>query len=441
MGCHTMLDGITTHTLSNGLRLICCRKTTAPVVAVQIWYKTGSAHEKDGRRGISHVLEHMMFRGSSHVASEEHARRINDAGGHCNAFTAEDVCAYLNSVPRRHLDMVLELEADRMAGLSLDPAILETERRVIVEEYHTYMNNPVAKAFLQFRSAFYGQHPYAASPLGNLADIKAVTVDSCRQYFNARYTPSNAVAVVVGDFESDGHVFERMEKHFGAIPAVAPVAEGAMMAATPGNGQPQWMKRVVEFDVPMLITGYPAPASASPDALPLDILQMIVSQGESSRLHREVVRRKSVAVMAGGMNHFLKHSGMSLFFAAFTPDVSVRKVGEAMEAELMTAREKGVSRQEMKKMWNTTLTNRAFEMYSAENICQRLGYAETVEGDFHQWVRRLEALEKLSREQLVDAARRYWAEGAGRTLYLKPRKAKPLLFFMGLVRRMLPKKR
>jgi creatinine amidohydrolase/Fe(II)-dependent formamide hydrolase-like protein len=137
-------------TLGNGMKIIALKKSGAPIVSVQLWYKTGSSSEAEGIRGISHFIEHCMFRGSRRFGSEEHARRINDAGGHCNAFTAEDVTAYVNSVPRDSLEMVLDMEADRMDGLLFDPQLFETERKVIVEEYHTYMNTPVAKAFLEF---------------------------------------------------------------------------------------------------------------------------------------------------------------------------------------------------------------------------------------------------------------------------------------------------
>ena len=166
-----LLNNIAEKTLGNGLKIISLKKTDAPIVSVQVWYKTGSSFEEKGSKGISHFLEHMMFRGSRNVPSEEHARRVNDVGGHSNAFTAEDVTAYTNSVPRDFLDMVLALEADRMDGLVFDPKILETERNVIVEEYHTYMNNPVAKALMEFRTVFYGDHPYATSPLGLIEDV------------------------------------------------------------------------------------------------------------------------------------------------------------------------------------------------------------------------------------------------------------------------------
>jgi len=431
-----MLDTITEKILNNGLKVISLKKNDTPVVSVQVWYKVGSLNEHDGIRGVSHMLEHMMFRGSAKVASEEHAQRINDIGGHCNAFTMEDVTSYQNSVPKEHLEMVLELEADRMKSLRIDKALFDTERKVLVEEYHTYMNNPVAKAFLEFRTVFYKDHPYQISPLGRIEDIQSVPETALRDYYTRWYSPDNAVLVVVGDFEGCDALLGLVQKHFGDIPSGN--SNTALPMIPPEHGS-VWMKRRVDFDVPIILVGYPSPASASEDALPLDILQMITSQGETSRLHKEIVRKQSLAVMAGGINHSLKHAGMSMFFAAFTPDTSYKKVESAINAQIEIIRKNGISDKEMERVKNVTLTNRMFELYSAEYLCQRIGYSEIVDGDYKIWVRKLEDLETLNRDRLVETAEKYWKEEKKYTLYLKPKKINPVLYIVGLVRRIMPK--
>lgn len=389
-----------------------------------------------------------MFRGAAHFGSEEHSRRINDVGGHCNAFTAEDMTAYTNSVPRDYLDMVLELEADRMQNLSINQQTLDTERKVIVEEYHTHMNNPVAKAFMEFRREFYGTHPYAISPLGRLEDIETITVDDCLQYYQKWYRPANTVLIVVGDFESPNQVCERVLHYFGAIdkdnsfvPRLSDVDGNEGVAEhTSEHTSPRFTKKRVEFDVPLVLCGYPAPPTSSPDALKLEILQQIISQGDTGRLHAEIVRKRSLAVMAGGMNHMLKRSGMSMFFAAFTPDMSVRRVMAAIDEQLQRVCDEGITQVEFDKVRNATLASRIFELYSSEQICQRLGYAEVVEGCYRDWVDRMDALERLTIKELTEVARRWWVPNRKRTLYLKPRKTKPLLYLMGLMRRMVPRK-
>lgn len=430
-----LLDGIAEKTLSNGLKIIALKKNGAPVVSAQVWYKTGSSFESDGLRGISHFLEHMMFRGSRQVQPEEHSRRINDAGGHCNAFTAEDVTAFTNSVPRDFLDMTLELEADRMDGLLFEPKLFEIERSVIVEEHHTYMNNPVAKAFLEFRALFYGSHPYAISPLGRIEDITSVSADACRNYYRRFYSPDNAVVVVVGDVDTQ-EIFDTASRHFSGKSGHAVLPAGIVPAERHQvRGAGRRMVRKVEFDVPLIVSGYPAPSSSHEDAVALEILQLVAAGGETSRLNREVVRRRSLAVMTGGMNHLLKDAGMSMFFAAFTPDVGPHRVEAAFDRELERIKNDGITQEEMAKVKNTTLTNRIFELYSTDNICQRIGYSETVEGNYRLWVERLDALKNLDRGKLVETARRWWNDENKYVLVLEPRRLNPLLYIGGLARR------
>jgi predicted Zn-dependent peptidase len=430
-------SSIKDNTLSNGLKVICLKKTGAPIVSMQVWYKTGSYNETDGIRGISHFFEHMMFRGSKKYGSEEHARKINDVGGHYNAFTAEDVTAYLNSVPKNHLDMVFDLEADRMINLSINKEVLETERNVIVEEFQTYMNNPLTKSFLEFRKDFFKGHPYTYSALGRLEDIKTVTVDDCMTYYRTWYSPSNAVLVVVGDFDNCEIIFQKAEQVFGAIPASQSLPQNKTVVPFI-HPAASWVKNTVDFDVPVCIIGYPAPAASHADALPLELMQLIMSQGESSRLHREVVRKKSLAVMAGGMNQCLKHAGMSLFFSVFTPNVSQKKVEVAVVAEIETSAQNGVLDAEIEKVKNAALTNRTFELYSGEHICQKLGYAQTIEGDYKSWVGRLIALNKMDAQTLKNAALTYWNAKNRHVLYLKPKRIKPMLFIAGILRKIIP---
>jgi zinc protease len=195
------------------------------------------------------------------------------------------------------------------------------------------------------------------------------------------------------------------------------------------------MRRKVEFDVPVMVVGYPAPPSSHEDAVALEILQLVASGGETSRLHREVVRRQSLAVMTGGMNHLLKAAGMSMFFAAFTPDVGPERVERAFDREIKKMLTDGITQEEMEKVKNTTLTNRTFELYLADNICQRIGYSETIEGNYRLWVERLDALRNLDRKRLVEVARRWWDEEKKHVLFLEPRRSNPLLYIGGLARR------
>lgn len=432
------LGQVAEHTLSNGLKVLILRKSSAPVASVQVWYRTGSAHERDGIRGISHLLEHMMFRGSATVGPEEHARRINEVGGHANAFTSEDVTGYTNSVPAEHLDLVLSLEAERMHQLALDSAILETERKVILEEYHTYMNNPVAKAFLEFRRGFFDGHPYAIGPLGLLEDIQRITADDCRAYYGAWYRPPNATLVIVGDVDTQS-ALEKVSASFSAVPA-GPAVVAPAIAAAPSFMQAVEMTRRIEFDVPMQIHGFSTPPVSHPDALALEVTMSLLAHGESSRLHRTLVREQGVAVMAGGSNLFLRQAGMSLVFAAFTPDISRARVRRSLEEQVRRVCAGDIRSDELEKVRNSMLTQRTFELYTAEHLCQRLGAAQSLEGGYRKWVDRLDDLRRIDVERVTQTARAHWDYGRAWMLTLVPKRTRFALVAAGLLRRLFAPK-
>lgn len=432
-----ILENIAEKNFSNGLKVLVLQKPGAPIVSTQVWYKVGSSNETSGIKGISHFLEHLMFRGSKNIKSEEHAHKINDVGGHCNAFTAEDITAYTNSVPSSSIDLVLELEAERMQNLQFDQKLFEIERNVIIEEFHKYMNNPAAKAFLEFRFSLYGQgHPYALSPLGELADLQKVSIDQLENYYKTWYNPQNAVLIIVGDIETED-AFAKAEKYFGEIKNRS-TKEAMTSPEFKGNVvEPFTMKRKVDFDVPILLIGYPAPPSSHEDALALEILQIALSGGETSRLNQEVVRKASVAVMSSGMNHLLKHSGMTIFFAAFTPDINPRRVEQAILKEINRIKKDGITEKEFEKIKNSTLTNRTFDLYSAENISQKLGFGEALEGDYRGWVKRLEALKSITPDMLIKVAGKYWNDSQKYVLTLKPKHTKWQLYLAGFLRRFI----
>ncbi len=427
-----MLKSIKSFVLPNGLTLIVCPKNDAPIIAVQVWYKIGSAAEHDGIRGISHVLEHMMFRGSKNFGPQQHSRLINETGGHCNAFTAEDMTAFQNCIPTEYFELALQLEADRMSCLTLDPALFEIERSVIIEEYHTYMNNPVGRAFLEFRSALFGDHPYGVSPLGRDQDLKSMTCEDVSAYYKKYYNPDNASIVIVGDFESSEAVYGRVCHHFGSIPSglnKASLEKIPVLPVSAKNSKP--MVRVIDFDVPLLIVGFPVPTSAG---MALEILQLVMSSGDSGRLHNVLVRERGVAVSVGGMNQFLHLCGISFFFAAFTPNVSAKKVESVLLQEIERVKTEPLLQGEWDKVKNSALTGRIFELYSSEQICSRLGFSHTVEGNYQLWVDRLAALDKLTPQELMQTALECWSQDKCFVLRIKPKKVKLLLYLVGLIR-------
>ncbi len=423
--------------LSNGLELLWLRMSEAPVVAVQVWYRAGSSCESENKRGIAHIVEHMMFRGSARFASEEHTRRIANIGGHCNAFTAEDAAAYINAVPAENLELLLELEADRMHGLASDKETFETERKVIVEEYHQYMNNPVGRSFLEYRSIFFDKTPYQVSPLGRIENIMSVTHEDILAYHSAHYSPANAVLAIAGDIPPDDEFLDKVAKHFASIPAGTALST-ATSAFVLNKPEQNLIHRRITFDVPILLAGYAAPSASHPDTMALDVAGMVLTHGETSRLNREIVRKKQIAIMAGGTNNFLRHAGMTMFFAIHTPDVSGKKMLDALASEVEHLAG-GVSEEEIDKTRLAALTSRLFDTGSAELVCQSIARAHVIDGDYSAWFRRLERLAALDAKAVADAAARWWNPQNRFVLQLEPERMNIPAYFMGLARRFIPR--
>ena len=192
-------------------------KHSIPVVAVQVWYDVGSHDEWSGVRGVAHLFEHMMFRGSENYGSEEHAKLINEVGGYINAWTSDDVTVYHERLPAGELELALKLEAERMHLLKLDQDILDTEREVVHEEYREQTDNPVAKFFLKFRRSLYPEnHPYSETPIGVMEQLDTLSVSTCQMFYDLYYAPNNAVLTIVGDIDVENAQM-LVKKYFNPI--------------------------------------------------------------------------------------------------------------------------------------------------------------------------------------------------------------------------------
>src|SRR5882757_9413318 len=186
--------------LGNGLEVLFLADHKAPVATVQVFYNVGSKDEHVGIRGVAHMFEHMMFKGSERVPPEDHARLLKEVGGQINAFTTEDITAYHDTVPPSYVGFAMKLEAERMRLLKLFPATIDSERHVVEEEKRLRIdNNPIGKAIERFRALAYTKHPYAWTAIGTIEDLESVQPEDCQKFYDAYYQPNNATLIVVGD--------------------------------------------------------------------------------------------------------------------------------------------------------------------------------------------------------------------------------------------------
>ncbi len=291
----------TEHRLGNGLRVVLSEDHLTPVAAVCLWYDVGSRNEVEGRTGLAHLFEHLMFQGSAQVQGNGHFELIQGAGGSLNGTTSFERTNYFETMPANQLELALWLEADRMGSLlaALDDESLQNQRDVVKNERRQrYDNVPYGTAFERLIALAYpAGHPYHHTPIGSMADLDAATLADARAFFRANYAPNNAVLAIVGDIDPE-QTLAWAEKYFGSIPAGTgklPPRDGTL-PDTIGTE----LREVVEEEVPAraLMAAYRMPADGTRECDAADVGLTILGSGMSSRLYNRLVRRDQIAITA-----------------------------------------------------------------------------------------------------------------------------------------------
>ena len=287
---------VTQATLENGLQVLMLEDHRAPVVTVQVWYKVGSRNERPGITGISHLLEHLMFRGTPKYGQGEFSRLVQEKGGSHNAFTTNDQTVYFENSASAHLDLLLELEADRMANLTLDDTSFTAEKKIVMEERRTRTaDEPAADLYEQVSAAAFTAHPYGWPVVGWMSDLEAISLDDVKSYRQIFYAPTNAILVVAGDI-TPSTLLPKIRATFGAIPA-GPTVPKVTSQEPPQRGERRvTLKRPASL--PVYIAGYHVPNYKSEDSFPLTLLSVVLAGGRSSRLQTVLVEDKALALTA-----------------------------------------------------------------------------------------------------------------------------------------------
>jgi zinc protease len=372
----------------------------APIATVQVFYHVGSKDESPGRRGIAHMFEHMMFKGTARVPPEEHARMLKEVGGIANAYTTEDLTVYHQTIPPSYVGFALELEADRMRNLRLVPATVDAERKVVIEEKQLRIDNsPIGQALETFRATAFERHPYRWTAAGVLEDLQKLSVDDCRRFYDAYYQPNNATLVIVGDL-GEGEVRRLVERHFGAIPRGTDPPRVIVSEPPQTKPRDRTLERPVEL--PVMIGGYHIPRAGHPDLPALRVLAAVLAEGESSRLHRRLVRGERLAVAAGGVTEALEDAGLFMVFALHLPDRDAARIRQVLFEEIATIRREAVSAEELERAKNQLAAQHVYGLEGVDGIAGQLGEARYVLGD---WRRFLEGAERYLAVTAADVTR------------------------------------
>jgi len=412
------LPAIKTWKMKNGLKVAYLRLNKAPVVTVQVWYRVGSKDEAPNRRGSAHMFEHMMFKGTTHVPPEEHARHLNRLGGYVNAFTREDTTAYHNTLPKEYMDFAIKLEAERMRNLVFRKEMIDKEREVVKTEVRQQENHPVFKGLLKFLELSFSKHPYAWTAGGALKDLDNTTVADLKKFYDAYYVPNNAMLVVVGDV-SEAQVRASANKWFGKVKRGKAPPRPANEKTEPKQKK---SRRVVVApgQVGMVISGFHIPAAKHVDIYALQVLGLILSSGQSSRLHQRLVEKDKIAVQANGQVVIREHPGLFGLFGLYLKRSSGPAIEKALIDEIEKIKRTPPTPRELRKAKNQILATFIRGLDKVTDLASQIGTSWILTGDSTQWVRDLAKLQKVTRKQIQDVAKKYFIKSNMTTVVIPP---------------------
>jgi len=415
------------HILGNGLKVLVKEDHRSPVVVSQVWYKVGSSYEPGGITGLSHMLEHMMFKGTDKHPAGEFSRIIAENGGDENAFTGSDYTAYFQTMAASKLPVSFELEADRMRGLHLIADELKKEREVVTEERRMRTDdNPQAKLNEHFMALAYSNSPYKNPIIGWPADIANYSVEDLQAWYQRWYAPNNATLVVVGDVQPKA-VFELAEKYFGQlkpseIKPIKPQTEVEQLGV-------RKMTIKLPAKLPYLVLGYKVPSLTNVEqeweAYALEVLAGVLDGGSSARLSSRLVRGKQLAVSAGA-GYNLTSRLPTLFELEATPaeGKTVWELESALKNEISELQTDLISPEELQRIKAQVLASAVYERDSNFYQAMQLGTLETVGLGWKKVDEYVDKVNKVTAQQVRDVARKYLLDDHLSVAYLEPQPIK-----------------
>jgi len=398
-------DQVKTFTLNNGMKFIVLESSAIPNAYMYTFWKVGSRNEAPGTTGLSHFFEHMMFNGSKNYGPKMFDRTMEANGGANNAYTNSDVTVYQDWFPASSLETVFKLEGDRIAHLSIDPKMVESERGVVLSERSTGLENSNIRMLMQeLNSVAYVAHPYAIPTIGWESDIKAWTLQDLQNYFRTYYAPNNAVSVIVGDVKVD-QVKKLATRYFGGIPKRA--APPAVRTVEPEQtGERRLFVAKPSATAANLMVAYKVPEAGTSEYYALDVLQALLTEGKTSRLYKALVEQQ-LATSVGAYNTEGFNPGLLYMFTVAAAGVEPAKVEQAMLAAIDKVAQDGISAEELQKVRNAKLLGIYRSQETINGKAQMLGNYEVFFGDYKKMFDAPAAYEKLTPADIQAVAAKY----------------------------------
>jgi zinc protease len=423
--CTVTASTVYEYKLDNGMKLLVKQDHRAPVVVSQVWYKVGASYEHSGITGVSHVLEHMMFKGTKNFGPGEFSEVIAANGGRENAFTSRDYTAYFQILEKSRLPVSFEMEADRMRNLLLNEKEFRKEVEVVKEERRTRTeDNPRSLTYEKFNATAFTNSPYQNPTIGWMNDLNNMTLNDLASWYRKWYAPNNATLVVVGDVEPED-VYLLAQEHFGGLPVIEiPELKPRMEAAQTG---PRRINVRAPAEVPYLLMGYKTPVlnTASEDWEPyaLEVLAGILDSGGSARFSRELVREQQIAVEAS-VSYSMFDRQANLLMISGTPATgrTVEELEQSIHRQIERLKNEKVAAAELERIKAQVIAGDVYEKDSVFYQAMALGILETVGLGWQKVDEYVERVKSVTAEQIQQVARKYLVENTMTVAVLEPQK-------------------
>ena len=397
--------------LDNGLKLIVKQDHRAPVVVSQVWYKVGASYEPTGLTGISHQLEHMMFKGTKHLKPNEFSQIIAANGGDENAFTGQDYTAYFQTLEKDRLDVSFRLESDRMRNLVIKKKLLDKERQVVEEERRMRTeDSPHALLHEAFYAAAFVTSPYHHPVIGWMQDIQHFTAQDVRNWYHKWYAPNNATVVVVGDVDPQ-HVYKLAKKYFGPLkPEKIPAMKPQYEIAQKGK---RCVKVKAPANLPFMEMGWKVPvvktATKKWEPYALDVLAGILDGGSSARFATDLVRGQQVASGVSADNNLFSRLE-DLFVISGTPahGKTVKDLEKAVQGEIEKLKTTPVSKQELERVKAQVVADSVYQRDSVFYQAMQIGMLETIGLNWKLSDEYVDNIKAVTAQQVQAVAKKYF---------------------------------
>lgn len=407
-------------TLPNGLTVLIYKDSSIPLVSYHTWYRVGSRNEKMGITGSAHMLEHMMFKGAEKYSNKDFDRILHANGMVNNAFTTYDITGFYQTLPSDKLELMMDLERDRMTSLLLKPEDLLSEKQVVAQERGWRVdNNPQSLLREQTMEILFEGHPYHWPVIGYPNDIQAYNVDTLRKFYKEFYGPNNAVLILAGDLDVE-KTKELVKKYYGSLPTKSVPKETIFKV------KPLKEKKVITLEkdvqVPSLMISYQSVPDQHPDSYALEVLSQILANGTSSRLSKDLVYKKQWAGNTGAYQWSLKQTGIWGIFVSLKPGSKDQAILDAIDREIFRVRHQLVTERELKRALNQFMSSFVDSISTVDAKARALASAEIVSGDYNTLFTDLEKYQKVSLEDVRRVAQQYLNPNARVIAWLKPLK-------------------